>query len=144
MSSAKDLLTRRTFCAASAGLATIGFNRLAVASEAEKEKAVTQIAKIKLNLANEEKGLQALRDLCTAVEAKEPGVLIYLCHRSAKKRDELIFFEVYRDEAALAAHTKTPHFGKLLVAFGTLFRLPLEVTKLDRIGGFARMPERRP
>jgi len=140
MSSTRDLFTRRSFSAASAGLATIGFNRLAVASEAEKEKTITQIAKIKLNLANEEKGLQALRDLCTAVEAKEPGVLIYLCHRSAKKRDELVFFEVYRDDAALAAHTKTPHFGKLLVAFGTLFRLPLEVTKLDRIGGFARMP----
>jgi quinol monooxygenase YgiN len=144
MSVAHGLLTRRTFCVASAGLATIGFSRLAQASDAETDKMITQIARFKLNMAQEEKGLTALRELCAAIEEKEPGVLIYLCHRSAKKRDELVFFEVYKDEAALKAHTKTPHFGKLLRSFGTLFHLPLEVTRLDRIGGFARTAGHRP
>ena len=36
------------------------------------------------------------------------------------------------------SHMKTPHFKKLVKGLGTLFFLPLEVTILDRIGGFAR------
>jgi quinol monooxygenase YgiN len=139
MSAAKSRVTRRAFCAAGAGLATFGFNRLVAADDAPSgDRVITQIAKIKLNKANEEEGLKTLRELCAAVEANEPGVLIYLCHRSAKKRDELVFFEVYRDDAALKAHTKTAHFKKLVKGIGTLFMLPLEVTMLDRVGGFAR------
>lgn len=139
MSPVKNGLTRRAFCAASAGLATFGFNRLAAAADAPSaDKMVTQIAKLKLNKAKEGEALKTLSELCAAVEANEPDVLIYLCHRSAKKRDELVFFEVYRDQAALKAHMKTPHFKKLAKGLGTLFFLPLEVIVLDRIGGFAR------
>jgi quinol monooxygenase YgiN len=139
MSAAKNTLTRRAFCTATAGLATIGFTRLAAAADGPSaDKMVTQIAKLKLNKAKEEEALKALGELCAAVEANEPDVLIYLCHRSAKKRDELVFFEVYRDEATLKSHMKTPHFKQLVKGLGTLFFLPIEVTVLDRIGGFAR------
>jgi quinol monooxygenase YgiN len=89
-------------------------------------------------MAKEEKALQALKELCSAVEENEPGVLAYFCHRSVKHPDEIVFFEVYKDEEALKAHGRTPYIGKLRTAFGTLFRLPLEITRLDRIGGFAR------
>jgi quinol monooxygenase YgiN len=134
----KGLFTRRAFCAAGAGLATIGFTRLASASEDAAGRTVTQIAKFKLVPAEEEKALAALREMCAAVEKNEPGVLAYLSHRSEKKHDEIVFFEVYQDEAALKAHMKTPHFKKLFKSFGTLFRLPIEVTLLERIGGFSR------
>jgi quinol monooxygenase YgiN len=131
-------LTRRGFCAASAALATIGFSRLAAAAEGETGPMITQLAKFKLNMEKEAEGLQSLKELCTAVEQNEPGVLAYICHRSVKNPDELVFFEVYKDEEALKAHGKTPHMGKMRMAFATLFRPPLEVTRLDRIGGFAR------
>ncbi|HEV3137567.1 MAG TPA: putative quinol monooxygenase [Pirellulales bacterium] len=134
----EGLLTRRGFCAAGAGLATIGFSRLAVAAEGETGPMITQLAKFKLNMEKEADGLQALKELCTAVEENEPGVLAYICHRSVKNPDELVFFEVYKDEDALKAHGKSPHMGKMRTAFATLFRPPLEVTRLDRIGGFAR------
>lgn len=134
----EGLLTRRGFCAAGAGFATIGFTRLAGAAEGEKGAMISQLAKFKLNMEKEADGLQALKELCTAVEENEPGVLAYICHRSAKNPDELVFFEVYKDEEALKAHGKTPHIGKLRAAFATLFRPPLEVTRLDRVGGFAR------
>jgi quinol monooxygenase YgiN len=135
---ASSLLTRRGFCAAGAAAATIGFNRLAGAAEGDADKMITQIAKFKLNMDNEAEALQALKDLCAAVEENEPGVLVYICSRSAKAPDEIVFFEVYKDEAALAAHGKAPHLGKLRASFAKLFRPPLDVTKLDRIGGFAR------
>jgi quinol monooxygenase YgiN len=134
----EGLLTRRGFCAAGAGLATIGFSRLAGAAEGETGPMITQLAKFKLNMEKEADGLQALKELCTAVEENEPGVLAYMCHRSVKNPDELVFFEVYKDEESLKAHGKTPHMGKMRMAFATLFRPPLEVTRLDRIGGFAR------
>ena len=134
----EGLLTRRGFCAAGAGLATIGFSRLAGAAEGEEGAMISQLAKFKLNMEKEADGLQALKELCTAVEENEPGVLAYICHRSVKNPDELVFFEVYKDEEALKAHGKTPHIGKLRATFATLFRPPLEVTRLDRIGGFSR------
>ncbi len=130
--------TRRTFCASTAGLAAFGFNRLATAAEPEGGKVITQIAKFKLNMEKETEALQALKDLCAAVEKNEPGVLAYICHRSTKKPDELVFFEVYKDPQSLAAHAKTPHFAKLRNGFATYFKLPLEVTRLDRIAGFTR------
>jgi quinol monooxygenase YgiN len=136
MKTASGVLNRRNFCAASAGLAAIGFNRLATA--AETGTAITQIAKFKLNMEKEAEGLEALKQLCAAVEENEPGVLAYICSRSAKNPDELVFFEVYKDDEAMKAHGKTPHIGKLRTAFVTLFRGPLEVTRLDRVGGFAR------
>jgi quinol monooxygenase YgiN len=131
-------LTRRHFCAASAGLAAIGFSRLAGAAEGDTAAMITQLAKFKLNMDKEADALQALTDLCAAVEKDEPGVLAYICHRSVKNPDELVFFEVYKDEEALEAHGKTPHMGKMRMAFATLFRPPLEVTRLERVGGFAR------
>ncbi len=138
MKAGKGLVSRRKFCATGAALATFGFTRLATAAEPESGKTITQIAKFKLNMENEQKAIQALKDLCAAVQEKEPGVLIYICHRNAKHPEEIVFFEMYKDEDALKAHGKTPHFGKLRSGIGPLFRMPIEVTKLDRVGGFAR------
>lgn len=138
MSVFEGLLTRRGFCAAGAGLTTIGFSRLASAAEGETSAMISQLAKFKLNMEKEAEGLQALKELCTAVEENEPGVLAYICHRSVKNPDELVFFEVYKDEEAMKAHSKTAHMGKMRMAFATLFRPPLEVTRLERLGGFAR------
>ena len=134
----QSLLTRRTYCAAGAGFAAFGFNRLAAAAEPETGTVITQLAKFKLNMDKEAEGLQALKDLCAAVEKNEPGVLVYFCHRATKKPDELVFFEVYKDPEALKARSKTPHFAKLRKGFATLFRLPLEVTRLDRVAGYTR------
>src|SRR5262245_1173358 len=96
----EDLLTRRNFCVASAGLAAVGFNRLASAADGEAEQTITQLAKFKLNMEKEADALQALKELCAAVEQNEPGVLAYICHRSNKNPDELVFFEVYKNDEA--------------------------------------------
>lgn len=138
MSDANSLLSRRTFYAVGAGLATIGFNRLASAAEEDASSMITQLAKFKLNLEKEAEAIETLKELCAAVEANEPGVLVYLCHRSVKNPDELVFFEVYKDQDALKAHGKTPHMAKMQTAFLKFFRPPLEVSRLDRIGGFTR------
>ena len=121
---------------AGAGLAMMGFTRMAKA--AETDETITQIAKFKLNPDNEEEAIKALQELCAAVEENEPGVLAYICQRSAKNPEELVFFEVYENEDALKANGSTPHIRKLGGSFAKLFRPPLEITKLERVGGFAR------
>jgi quinol monooxygenase YgiN len=123
---------------AGAGAAAIGFNRLAAAADADTSQMITQLAKFKLNPEKESEAVQALKDLCAGVEAGEPGVLAYICHRSTKNPEELVFFEVYKDEQALKDHGKTAHMAKLRGSFAMLFRPPLEVIKLDRVGGFTR------
>jgi quinol monooxygenase YgiN len=136
-------LTRRGFCKVSAAgaagtVAAIGFHRPARAADEDTAGTISQIAKFKLNMEKEAEGLEALKELCKAVEENEPGVLAYVCHRSSKKPEELVFFEVYKDEAAMKAHGAAPHLGKIRKLFGTVFLPPLEVTRLDKIGGFTR------
>lgn len=131
-------LTRRCFLAAGAGTAALGFNRLAQAADEETDGMITQIAKFNLNPKMEAEGLAALKELCAAVEENEPGVLVYTCHRSEKNPEELVFFEVYKDEAALKAHGTTPHIGAIRKLFGKAFLPPLEIVRLDRVGGFTR------
>jgi quinol monooxygenase YgiN len=131
-------VSRRAFCGASAGVAVFGFNRLASGAEGQSSEMITQVAKLKINKDKAAEAIQTLKELCAAVEKHEPGVLIYICNRDTKKPEQLVFFEVYKDQEALKAHTKTPHFSKLRNGLGTLFLLPVEVTRLERIGGFAR------
>lgn len=136
-------LDRRNFCIAGAGMvgtavATLGFNRMALAADEDAEGMITQIAKFKLNMEKEEEGVAALQAMCQAVEENEPDVLVYLCHRSEKNPDEIVFFEVYKNAEALKTHGSTPHMGELRKAFLQYFKPPLEVTRLDRIGGFTR------
>ncbi len=138
-------LTRRDFWTAGAGLtgaafvSSFGFNRLAEA--AVSDETITQIARFKLNLDKEEEAIEALKELCAAVEDNEPGVLAYICHRSAEKPEELVFFEIYENPEAIRAHGQTPHLGKLRSVFASLFLPPLEITRLNRVGGFARHGE---
>lgn len=139
MTAMDSVLTRRNFCAAGAGLATFGFTRLAGAAEGDAGATITQIAKFKLNMDKEEEGLKTLKELCAAVEKEEPGVLTYICHRSTKNPDEIVFFEIYKDEEAMKAHGKTPHIAKLRAGIGNgLFRVPIEVIRLDKVAGFDR------
>jgi len=134
-----DTVNRRNFCAAGAALATIGFTRLASAADEPAAAApITQLAKFKINMEKEGEAVEALKELCKAVEENEPGVLAYICHRSVKAPEELVFFEVYKDEAAMKAHNGTPHMAKMRANFLMLFKPPLEVTRLSRVGGFTR------
>ncbi len=137
-------VTRRNFFAASASVAgaafvgTIGFNRLAQAEDGDTSEMITQLAQFKIKPDNEDEAVAGLQELCKGVEENEPGVLAYICHRSQDNPEEVVFFEVYKDKDALSAHGKTPHIRKMFGSFAKLFSGPVKITKLDRVGGFAR------
>ncbi|MCH7958957.1 MAG: antibiotic biosynthesis monooxygenase [Candidatus Hydrogenedentes bacterium] len=132
--------TRREFAVAGAAAAaamTFGFNRMAQA-DSNESAVISQIVKFKINMDNEEGAIKALQDLAKGVEETEPGVLVYIAHRSKADPSEVVFFEVYADEAAVQAHQGTPHMNAMRAGFVDNFRPPLEIQQLDRVSGFTR------
>jgi quinol monooxygenase YgiN len=45
---------------------------------------------------------------------KEPGVKQFQIHQNAAKPREFMFYEVFADEAAFAAHQQTDHFKTII------------------------------
>ena len=118
--------------------AGFGFNRLHAKQSSET---ITQTAKFNLNKDKIDEAVAKLKELVAAVEEKEPGVLAYICHQSPTDAAEpfVFFYEVYENEAALAAHGQQPHLMALREAFGAgLFLPPVEIVRVERIAGFYR------
>jgi len=133
--------TRREFVAAGAGaamVATFGFNRMAQAAHHEEAAPITQIVKFKLKAGNEDAAIKLLQTMTAAVEKEEPGVLAYIAHRSKKDPSEVVFFEVYKDQAAVDAHGTTAHMNEMRTQFMNVFVPPLDLQPLDKVSGFMR------
>jgi quinol monooxygenase YgiN len=45
----------------------------------------------------------------------EPGVLAFQIHQSLEDPTKFFFYEVFKDEAAFAAHGQAPHFKSLIL-----------------------------
>jgi quinol monooxygenase YgiN len=73
----------------------------------------------------------AFDDLVTrttaAIREREPGTLVYACHRVNEAPRERIFYELYQDQAAFDAHEEQPHVKHFLEAREAL----LESTEVD-------------
>jgi quinol monooxygenase YgiN len=48
----------------------------------------------------------------------EPGVKLFLVHRGTANAGQFLFYELFEDEAAFAAHQQTPHFKSLVLQQG--------------------------
>ncbi|MBI3517186.1 MAG: antibiotic biosynthesis monooxygenase [Proteobacteria bacterium] len=57
---------------------------------------------------------EILRRMASAVRA-EPGTLMFWPHRSASNDRLFFLYELYKDEAAFAAHQETEHFKSLIL-----------------------------
>jgi (4S)-4-hydroxy-5-phosphonooxypentane-2,3-dione isomerase len=68
----------------------------------------------------EENAVRSVRD--------EPGCLRYDVVRSNDDPDHYLFYEVYRDEEAFAAHRATDHFARWREAAEVCLSEPLEAT----------------
>ena len=58
----------------------------------------------------------------------EPGVQLFLVHRATDNPGQFLFYELFKDEAAFAAHQQTAHFKSLVLEQG----LP-RLTKRERV-----------
>ena len=49
---------------------------------------------------------------------QEPGVRLFMVHRALEKPAQFLFYELFEDAAAYAAHQQTPHFKALILDEG--------------------------
>jgi len=49
---------------------------------------------------------------------QEPGVQLFLVHRAVENPAQFLFYELFEDEAAFAAHQQTAHFKSLILGEG--------------------------
>ncbi len=100
---------------------------------------LTRTFRARMQAGKEEEALEDLRTLVKAVQANEPGVLAYICHRFQNDPSEIIFFEIYTDDAAFEAHRQTPHMAVHGASYADLFDAPkTKIEQLERIEGFVR------
>jgi quinol monooxygenase YgiN len=59
---------------------------------------------------------------------QEPGVKLFLVHRGVANREQFLFYELFEDDAAFAAHQQTEHFRTLILGEG----VP-RLTKRERV-----------
>lgn len=76
--------------------------------------------------------LAAFDELHDAV-AGETGTEIFAMHEARDDEDVVVFYEVYRDDAALTEHRESPAVKALVARLGDLVAGPPEITYLEPI-----------
>jgi (4S)-4-hydroxy-5-phosphonooxypentane-2,3-dione isomerase len=76
--------------------------------------------KARVKAGRTEKFLKAIEHDALGSERDEPGCLRFNVLRDEKDEHVYYFFEVYKDEAALEAHRKAPHYAVWRAAADTL------------------------
>lgn len=97
------------------------------------------LARFRINEGKEKEALEAMRTMAQRVQEKEPGCLAYVSHRPSADPSEIVFYEVYENDAALGAHGASEHmqaFRQSLPELVDVTQIKLE--RLDRLDGFVR------
>jgi quinol monooxygenase YgiN len=64
---------------------------------------------------------EAVADILSRLAAQareEPGVKLFLVHRAVENPAQFLFYELFEDAAAFAAHQQTGHFKQLVLEQG--------------------------
>jgi quinol monooxygenase YgiN len=69
---------------------------------------LTVIAKLKVKPEQAAAFEAEAKKMIAHVEANEPGTKTYVCHKSTADPAVYLFYEVYEDQAAFAAHGGSP------------------------------------
>jgi quinol monooxygenase YgiN len=77
---------------------------------------------------------QLVAETAEGIRAHEPGTLVYAIHTVEGEPLQRIFYELYRDKAAFAAHEAQPHTRRYL-AERDQYLTSIEVDRLALQGG---------
>jgi quinol monooxygenase YgiN len=69
------------------------------------------------------------------IRTKEPGTLLYLCHRMQGELSARIFYELYRDNDAFQAHEGAEHVKDFHAQRKPMMAGPERVEFLERLDG---------
>jgi quinol monooxygenase YgiN len=70
-----------------------------------------------------------------AIRSEEPGTLAYVVHREPASPGIRVFYELYRNEDAFAAHEAAPHVKRFLAHRGQHLRQEPQVWRVEPIVG---------
>lgn len=99
----------------------------------------TIIARFKIAPGKETDAEVAMKKMASDVESNETGALAYIFHRNLKDPAEITVYEIYRDDAAAAAHAASEHMGAFRTHFaGTFDPTTVKIERVERVAGFNR------
>ncbi|WP_019904809.1 putative quinol monooxygenase [Methylobacterium sp. 77] len=61
-----------------------------------------------------EAAIRAALDACARLSRAEPGNVVYQPLEEVERPGRFLVYEIWRDEAAIAVHNETEHFGALI------------------------------
>ena len=96
---------------------------------------MTVIARLKVKAGSETTFEQAAQKMIAHVKAHEPGTLMYVLNRNTADPTEFVFYEVYADTAAFAAHGNSEPMQQFFGAVGGLLDGQAEIKMFEEIGG---------
>ena len=96
---------------------------------------MTVIAKLKVKPGREASFEQAAQKMIAHVKAHEPGTVTYLLNRATADPTEFVFYEIYADPAAFAAHGSSEPMQQFFGAVGALLDGQAEIKMYEEIGG---------
>lgn len=127
----------------------VGEERAGAGADVEPQRKVVLISRIKVLPGRGNELELAISEFYRKVRESEPGCLVNLMHRAAPRpargdaggsfasasaqADTFVFYEVYADASAAAAHTKTPHFQALMAKLDALIDGKIELEFLDEL-----------
>ncbi len=118
-------------------LSGLGFIR-PQASAAAGSETITVTATLTLNPDNADAAIAGLQTLAAAVEANEPGVLAYICNQNVKNPNEIMFFEIYENQAAAKNHGETPHMQQFRSDGASFFVGEMAIESYQQLAGYHR------
>jgi quinol monooxygenase YgiN len=106
---------------------------------------LTLIARLPMKKGKEEEAIQEIEKLVGPAR-EEPGTLVYLCHRPKDQEghllSELVFFEIYADQDALAKHANSAHVRRFFDSYEEFFegdKDHIQFQLMERITGFSKL-----
>ena len=88
--------------------------------------------KVRIHPDQRDRFLQGIETDALGSERDEPGCLRFNVLQDPADENVYYFYEVYEDEAALAAHARAPHYAAWKDVADTLDG-PVEVTRLETV-----------
>jgi len=103
---------------------------------------ITATAELRINDGKEAEALAAIEKLVAAVNADEPGALMYSWHRDVKDAARILVYEVWADEEATKVHRASEHFAEFNKAFtsasGIFDAGSVKTSRFERIAAIDR------
>ncbi len=91
------------------------------------------IATLKVQPGKEDDFIAAAKKMIDYVTSNEPGTKAYTVNRSTADPTTFVFYEVYADQAAFAAHGGSPAMAEFFGAAGTLLAGRPDISMFEEI-----------